>query len=168
VREEWWHPLVRSALCRRLELRDEYLHSEVQTRDGSIIDLVYLHTEIVGFEVKMADGGASLGLDERARRQLRHFSQACDALYLVTVAAPRAFELLPDGRLVSLEPAEAQLLPEGVGWLVFDRLSHDLVVMRPPRRGGAVAGDREHLVDMVVSRLERARRMAQRARQRIP
>ncbi len=162
MREEWWQPLVAPALCRTFDLRPELVYSEVPTREGSIIDLVYVGSRrILGFELKMAEpGGVVAPLNGRALRQLRHFGAACDQLYLVTVAAPRAFDISSQGHLLVLEPYEGQPVPDGVGWVMFDRLSQDTTVVRPAGEGACVLADRRFLLDQVLNRLGRAQREA--------
>lgn len=155
--EEDWQPVVARALVRSLGLQPDHLLSEVQTRDGSIVDLLYVnHKRLVAFELKMAEPGEVLTrLDARAIRQLRHYRAACDAVWLVTLAAPRALTLAPDLRVVVQEPAERQALPEGVGWIVFDLLSHATTVMVAAPELAPATPDRADLCDRVLARLGR-------------
>lgn len=157
MNEELWHPLVAAALVRTLGLRPENLLPEVPTRDGSRADLVYVfQRRIVVFEVKMGEPGeVAAVLDARARRQLRHFDDGANAVYLVTVATPRQIEMAPDGRVVVLEPLERQLLPEGCGWIVFDRLSLSATVVTPAAERDPKPEARQHLCDAIAARLGR-------------
>lgn len=155
--EEEWQPVVAGALVRTLGLHADHLLSEVQTRDGSIVDLLYIHHKrIVAFELKIAEPGEVLTrLDARGIRQLRHYRAACDAVWLVTLASPRALTLAPDLRVVVQEPAERQALPEGVGWIVFDCLSRVATVLTPAPELAPAPADRADLCDRVLARLGR-------------
>jgi len=163
VHEELWQPLVADALVRTLGLLPEHLHREVRTEDGSRADLVYVHQRrILSFELKMADPGqASVALDTRAVRQLRHFRDASDQVYLVTIGAPRAWNLVHDGAVVAVDPLEAQVLPEGVGWIAFDRLSLEVVVLKPAPELQPKASARRWLVNDLLGRVGRMQRMLQ-------
>ena len=166
MREEWWQALVAPALCRTFRLTPEHLHAEVKTEDGSIIDLVHMdRQQVTGFELKVATPGEVLQpLNARALRQLRHFRQACNAVYLVTLAAPRSLELNAEGRVLVHEPLEAQLLPDGVGWAVFDRLSHEVIVLRQAPRLEPKRSARSFIINQLTSRLGRARRAVEGCR----
>ena len=155
--EEWWQPLVQAALVRRLGLRPEHMLPEVQTRDGSIVDLLYVfQRRMIAFELKVAEPGEVVApLDARALRQLRHYREACDAVWLVTVASPRQLTLAPDLRVVVQEPLERQNLPEGVGWMIFDRLSLDVTPVVPAPDLEPRLDARADLCDRVVARLGR-------------
>lgn len=155
--EEEWQPVVAGALVRSLGLQPDHLLAEVQTREGSIIDLLYVRQgRLVAFELKMAEPGEVLSaLDKRGIRQLRHYRAACDAVWLVTLAAPRSLTLAPDLRVVVQEPAERQALPEGVGWIVFDCLSRTATVIAPAPELSPLPSDRAELCDRVLARLGR-------------
>jgi len=162
VREEDWQSVIAPRICGHLGIRPECLHAEVKTRDGSRADFVAVTRQrLVVLELKMADPGAVLArLGERGIRQLRHYRQSADEVYVVTLASPRTYEWV-DGCLVVQEPREAQLLPDGVGWMVFDVLSRQLEVMRPASTAGTREQDRAFLVDQIVHRLSRASRAVQ-------
>lgn len=155
--EEEWQPLVSAAIVRSLGLRPDHMLAEVQTRDGSIVDLLYVcQRRLVAFELKVAEPGEVVApLDARALRQLRHYREACDAVWLVTIATPRQLALAPDLRIVVQEPLERQTVPDGVGWLIFDRLSLEVtpVVAAPELQPRADA--RADLCDRVLARLGR-------------
>ena len=155
--EEQWQPLVAAALCRALQLQPDHLLAEVPTFDGSRADLVYVfQRRIVAFELKVAEPGeVSAPLDRRAVRQLRHYRGACDAVWLVTVASPRQLGLAPDLRVVVHEPLERQTLPDGIGWIVFDRLSLDVTVMVAAPELQPDAAARRSLADGMAARLGR-------------
>lgn len=155
MHEELWQSLVAPALCRSMDLRPEGFHSEVPTRDGSRIDLLYTtRHKLIGFELKMGDPGEALrSLSARDLRQLRHFRAATHAVYLVTVACPRQYALTADGQTLRCEPLELQALPPGIGWVVFDRLSHDATVIAPAHEGDPKPEDRRFVVDHLLNRL---------------
>ncbi len=165
MREEEWQGLVSPSLCETLGIRPECLHAEVQTQDGSIADFVAtLRQRLVIVELKMADPGEALhALRARDLRQLRHYRDAADEVYLVTLAAPRTYEMV-DGRVLVQEPFEAQLLPAGVGWMVFDTVARQLVMLRPASPLVPKPAARNHLVERIVVRLQRAVRTAQHCR----
>ena len=166
--EEQWHPLIAQSLARTLGLRPEFLLPEVPTRDGSRADLVYVYgRRVVVFEVKGAEAGeAAAVLDARALRQLRHFADGADAVYLVTVATPRQLSMSPDARVVVAEPLEAQLVPEGVGWVLFDRLSLAATVVKPAAELAPKPEARRHLCDEILARLGRVQASVKECRQR--
>ena len=166
VTEEWWQPLVAAAIVRRLGLRAEHLLPEVQTRDGSIVDLLYVfQRRMIAFELKVAEPGEVIApLDARALRQLRHYREACDAVWLVTVATPRQLGLSPDLRITVQEPLERQSLPEGVGWMIFDRLSLDVTPVVPAPELQALPAARADLCDRVLARLGRVMTAAKECR----
>ncbi len=166
MREESWQPLVIDALSRSLGLAPNGFHREVPTRDGSRLDLLYVGGgRCVGFEMKQGEPGEALrALMGRDLRQLRHFGASCHALYLVTLASPRRWGLSHDGRTITLDSLERQLLPPGVGWIVFDVLTHDAVILEPAPDNDTRDEDRRFLVDAVISRLKRQTRDAQRCR----
>lgn len=141
------------------------LHAEVQTAEGSICDLVGLYRKRVRcFELKMSSiGEVSVGLDARALRQLRHYRASADEVWLVTLAAPRVIEF-HDDRVVVRDPMEAQLLPDGVGWLVYDTLTRTIHAMRAATPLEPDPRARAALVDAVVGRLSNATRQAQGCR----
>lgn len=157
MHEPFWQPLVGAALVRCLGLRADAMLAEVQTRDGSILDLLYIdRNRLVGFELKVAEpGGVAVPIDRRAQRQLRHYTEACDAVWLVTLAGPRGYTILPDLRVVVEEPHERQLLPPGVGWIVFDRVSHDVTPVVPAPELTPSRDARLELCDRVLARLGR-------------
>jgi hypothetical protein len=160
VREERYQPLVCDALVEAFQLDPDCLYREVKTRDGSIVDLCYVaQRKVVAYELKIADPGEVMrSLDARAIRQLRHFAAACNSVYLVTLAAPRPYNLLTDGRVHVAEPLERQLLPPGVGWMAFDRLTLDCTMLAPAADHDPVPVDRQYLIDHLSSRLGRAQR----------
>lgn len=164
--EELWQPLVASAIVRCLGLRPDHMLSEVQTRDGSIVDLLYVaQRRMVAFELKMAEPGEVIApLDRRAVRQLRHYREACDAVWLVTVATPRQLAVSPDLRILVQEPLERQVLPEGVGWMVFDRLSLEVSALVPAPELTYRPDARADLCDRVLSRLGSVVRATQECR----
>ena len=164
--EEWWQPLVAAAIVRRLGLRAEHLLPEVQTRDGSIVDLLYVfQRRMIAFELKVAEPGQVVApLDARAIRQLRHYREACDAVWLVTVATPRQLGLSPDLRVTVQEPLERQTLPEGVGWMIFDRLSLDVTPVVAAPELQALPAARADLCDRVLARLGRVMSAAKECR----
>lgn len=155
--EETWQPLVSAAIVRTLGLRPEHMLAEVQTRDGSIVDLLYVfQRRMVAFELKVAEPGEVVApLDARALRQLRHYREACDAVWLVTLATPRQLGISPDLRVVVQEPLERQSLPEGVGWMIFDRLSLGVTPVVPAPDLAWRHDARKDLCDRVLSRLGR-------------
>jgi hypothetical protein len=158
VHEERWQPLVAKALVESLHLDPSFLHAEVPFRDGSRIDLLYVHARrVIGFELKIAEeGAASAPLDQRALRQLRHYRGACDAVYLVTVGAPRSFSLVHDGAAIALGEVEAQPVPDGTGWIMFDTLGQTATVIRPAPEVSPVKADRAFLMTALQTRLGRA------------
>lgn len=160
MNEPHWQHLVIEALVRAMDLRPDGFWREAKTLDGSIADLVYVAGgHVVVFEMKMAEAGQpGLGLNARARRQLRHFKAAADQVYLVTVASPRRFTLSGDARLVVEEPGEGQLVPDGVGWVMFDQLSLSCTVVKPAATNPPTRADRVFLLDGLESRLGRQRR----------
>jgi len=163
--EEWFQLLVCQALERRLGLAPWRWWREVPTRDGSRADLVYCHRgRAVGFEMKLADDGAlSRGLASRDLRQLRHYKAACDAVYLVTLAVPCGYTVDTDMRVRAEEPPEAQLLPEGVGWIMVDRMTLEAAVLRPAPELTPVLCDRVAMLDAMDARttgMARAVRLA--------
>ena len=164
--EERWQPLVADAIVRRLNLRPDHLLREVQTRDGSIVDLLYVfQRRMIAFELKIAEPGEVVtSLDPRALRQLRHYREACDAVWLVTIATPRQLALSPDLRIVVQEPLERQALPEGVGWMIFDRLSLDVTPVVPAPELSARPDARADLCDRVLARLGRVMTAAKECR----
>lgn len=166
MREERWQSLVVQALCDVMGVRPECVFAEVQTRDGSIADLVVLQRKrVIVFELKKAaPGEVGLGLGPRALRQLRHYALAADEVHLVTVGAPRGYEWLPGGGVVLHPPKEAQLLPPGVGWVAFDVLSNEAVIMSPAEQSQWKSADRNYLIDVLLTRLGRAKRAAQECR----
>ena len=155
--EEEWQPVVAAALVRALNLHQDHMLAEVQTREGSIIDLLYVnHGRLVAFELKMADPGEVLArLDARAIRQLRHYRAACNAVWLVTLGSPRALTLTHDLRVVVQEPSERQALPEGVGWIIFDQLARSVTVVTAAAELAPLDADRLELCDRVLARLGR-------------
>lgn len=155
--EERWQPLVADAIVRTLALHPAHLLAEVQTRDGSVVDLLYVfQRRMVAFELKMAEAGEVVApLDARALRQLRHYREACDAVWLVTVSTPRQLALSPDLRVVVQEPLERQSLPEGVGWMIFDRLSLAVTPVVPAPELQWKQDARHDLCDRVLARLGR-------------
>ncbi len=166
VTEEWWQPVVATAIVRTLGLRPEHMLSEVQTRDGSIVDLLYVfQRRMVAFELKVAEPGEVVApLDARALRQLRHYREACNAVWLVTVSTPRQLSLSPDLRVVVQEPLERQGLPEGVGWMIFDRLSRDVTPVVPAPELEWKPDARADLCDKVLARLGRVVNAAKECR----
>jgi len=166
VREENWQALVGPALCEHLGISTDCLHAEVQTLEGSIADLVaFASGRVLIFELKMAEPGElTTALGARGVRQLRHYRQVADEVYLVTLTAPRTYQWA-DGRLLVREPLEAQLLPEGVGWMSFDMLSRHLVTLRPAPTSEPIARARVDFIERVTTRLSRSIRAIQRCRQ---
>lgn len=158
MREEQVAPLVALSLCESMGLHHDYLWREVPTRDGSRADLVYCRNgRLVVFEMKVAKPGELLvGLDSRAVRQLRHYKQAADAVYLVTIAAPRLYSLDHEARLVRLDQPEMQPLPPGVGWIAFDWHSYQSTVLIPASDGVPRAADRDFMCDHLLGRLRKA------------
>lgn len=163
MREELWQPLVGPALVRSLGLIPECIYAEVPTRDGSIADLVYTaHGRMVVFELKHAEEGqVGLGLGTRELRQLRHYKQAANAVYLVTLAAPRSYTLGRDGQTVIVEPLERQVVPEGVGWIAFDRLSIDATILVPAAELMPDMEHRQFMAAHLLARLSKAERNLQ-------
>ncbi len=167
MREEHWQQLVMSALVRAMDLRPDGFFTEVPTRDGSRLDLLYVaHGRFIGFELKVAERGqAAATLDSRAVRQLRHFAAVCDQVYLVTIAAPRHYMLSADGTTLVAEPLELQPTPEGVGWAVFDRLALEVVVLTSPAADRTTSPiDRGFVVEHLLGRLGRQQRAIQECR----
>lgn len=163
VHETDWQPLVSRAIAAHLGVRPEYIHPEVQMMEGSIIDLVMMHQRsVLGFELKMADPGEVLrSLTARDLRQLRHFRMSCDALYLVTVASPTSWSFDVGGGVVSaVPPMEAQLLPEGVGWMVYEVLSRQIHTLVPSHPLDPQPDCRRSLVEAVRDRIGRVDRQA--------
>lgn len=153
--EETWQLLVVESLARSMELCPHHFLREVPFRDGSRIDLLFFRNHrVIGFEMKMSDGGEALrSLASRDLRQLRHFGAACDALYLVTLASPRSWALMHDGHVVRLDPLEMQLLPEGVGWIAFDMLTHQSTILVSAPELQPKDADRHYLVGAMETRL---------------
>lgn len=166
MREEAWQLLVVDALTRSLGLSAEDFWREVPTRDGSRIDLLHVRGgRMTGFELKVGEEGEALrALAGRDQRQLRHFGAFCDALYLVTLSSPRRWSLSHDGLVVELEPLERQLLPPGVGWIAFDRLTLEATILEPAPDLRPRDEDRRHVADWLLSRIKRLQREAQRCR----
>lgn len=163
MHETDWQPLVSRAIAAQLDVRPEYIHSEVQMMEGSIIDLVLMHQRrVLGFELKMADPGEVLrSLTARDLRQLRHFRASCDGLYLVTLAAPKCWSFDAGGPTVlAVPPMEAQLLPEGVGWMVYEVLSRSIHVLVPSHPLEPTPSYRRSLVESVRDRIGRVDRQA--------
>lgn len=138
----------------------ECLFAEVPTREGSIADFVYAAGgKLTVFELKHADPGqAATTLSTRDLRQLRHYRQAAHAVYLVTLCAPRSYSLGPNGDVVVCDPLERQALPEGVGWITFDRLSVEATVLHPAAVLTPDAEHREFVVAHLLARLTKAER----------
>jgi hypothetical protein len=166
MREEVVAPMVARALVRTMGLHPENLFDEVPTRDGSRADLVYCaQGRLVVFELKVAEEGeASAPLNARAVRQLRHYAQAADAVYLVTVGAPRLYTLDVGGHVVHAGPIEAQPLPPGVGWIAWDWHSQHATVLVPASDQKPRREDREFLCDHLLGRLRRAESALNEAR----
>lgn len=150
--------MVARALVRTMGLHPENLFDEVPTFDGSRADLVYCaQGRLIVFELKVAEPGeVSTPLDARAVRQVRHYCQAADAVYLVTVGAPRIFELDVGGHVVRTGPLEAQALPTGVGWIAWDWHSQAATVLLPATDQKPRRDHREFLCDHLLGRLRRA------------
>lgn len=161
-----WHPLVAAALCAALTLDPVLLHAEVPFRDGSRADLVYVdRNRVVVFEVKLAESAdLSAPLGARGLRQLRHFAAAADEVYVVTLAAPRAYDWTDDGQIRPHPTHEPQLLPPGIGWIVFDQLARTVTILRAAARCDVVPDDRRFLVESIGSRLTRAVRAVESCR----
>jgi hypothetical protein len=141
-------------------LAPECLFAEVPTRDGSIADFVYAaNGRLLVFELKHADTGqAATSLATRDTRQLRHYKLAAHAVYLVTLCAPRAYSLSRDGQVVICDPLERQALPEGCGWITFDRLSVEATVLHPAPELRPDPEHREFVAAHLLARLTRAER----------
>lgn len=160
MREELWQPLVSAALVRSLNLSSECLFAEVPTQDGSIADFVYAaHGRLTVFELKHADPGqAATTLGTRDSRQIRHYVKSAHAVYVVTLCAPRTYSLSSDGRTVICEPLEAQIIPDGVGWITFDRLSVEATILRPAAELQPDSEHRDFVTAHLLARLTRAER----------
>jgi hypothetical protein len=170
MREEEVAPLVARALVRTMRLHPENMFDEVPTRDGSRSDLVYFAGgRVIVFELKLAEPGeVTTTIDARAMRQLRHYCQAADAVYLVTVGAAREFMLDVHARIVRTGPLEAQALPPGVGWIAWDWHSQACTVLLPASDQRPKPEDRAWLCDNVLGRLRRAEAAIAEARQSLP